>query len=133
MQTFLFGAGRFEFELSGLLSDMAATGYTYDLVAHSQGGIQLGTALRHSQGSFAEGSTVSFRNTPLDPLRASLAGQSSGLQVNYDANPFDLVTVPGNPWLAPTAFAGTIRNSVVHRDPIYAHGLRSNGMGVHTP
>jgi len=97
------GPGKWSKETSALLDAAARGGGVYDFIAHSQGGVQFGQALRLMTERFAAGSTVSFQNTPYNPFSAHAAGRHAGLSVDYDAHPLDVVPSLGNPWYIPTA------------------------------
>ncbi|HDD23913.1 MAG TPA: hypothetical protein ENF52_00550, partial [Chloroflexi bacterium] len=107
MQEHLFGPSSWSRTAAPLLNEAARSGLICSIVAHSQGGMQLGQALAlmDSGAAFAPGSNVSFVKTHIDPFSASHAAASHGLAVSYIAHPYDVVSAIGSPWLLPTAVA----------------------------
>ncbi|HIE10601.1 MAG TPA: hypothetical protein EYP62_03225, partial [Kiritimatiellae bacterium] len=69
MQEHLFGPSSWSRTAAPLLNQAARSGLVCSIIAHSQGGMQLGQALAlmDSGASFASGSSVSFVKTHIDP------------------------------------------------------------------
>jgi hypothetical protein len=96
VQEFLFGPGTWSRSAAPILDKLAATGYSYNFLAHSEGGLLLSNAFALMKNSFTGGS-VTYWNSFVNIGHASRSAASAGVSAGFDIRVLDLVPAVANP------------------------------------